>query len=74
MSKRYFIGNLPYSATEKEILSAFAEYDPSKLEIIHDKLTGRPRGYAFLTCEREPRSLISIGIRRIHIGEAHGAF
>lgn len=70
---RYFIGNLPYTVTEQQICSALADHNPDNLDIVRDKLTGRQRGYAFVDCDDEPAKGITVGIRRIHIGQAHGA-
>jgi cold-inducible RNA-binding protein len=50
MSKRLYIGNLPFTATEEEIRNLF-ESDGRKVEnvsVISDRETGRPRGFAFV--------------------------
>ena len=50
MSKRLYVGNLPFSATEDEIRSLF-EGEGRKVEnvsVISDRETGRPRGFAFV--------------------------
>ncbi len=50
MSKRLYIGNLPFTATEEEIRNLF-EGDGRKVEnvsVISDRETGRPRGFAFV--------------------------
>ncbi|MBC8120497.1 MAG: RNA-binding protein [Gemmatimonadaceae bacterium] len=44
-----FVGNLPFSATEQEIVEAFAEYGEVKsVKIPTDRESGRPRGFAFV--------------------------
>ena len=44
-----FVGNLPYSATEEELRSAFGAFGTvSKVQIMMDRATGRPRGFAFV--------------------------
>lgn len=49
-----FVGNLPFSATEQEIVEAFAEYGEVKsVKIPMDRETGRPRGFAFVDLESE---------------------
>lgn len=49
MPVRLFVGNLPYDATEAEIQAHFATAGaPSRIAIPLDRITGRPRGFAFL--------------------------
>ena len=44
-----FVGNLSYSATEDSIRSLFAEYGSvDRVNIITDRDTGQPRGFAFV--------------------------
>ena len=50
MSKRLYVGNLPFTATEEEIRNLF-EAEGRKVEnvsVISDRETGRPRGFAFV--------------------------
>ncbi|ORX89865.1 RNA-binding domain-containing protein [Basidiobolus meristosporus CBS 931.73] len=49
-----FIGRLSYNTTEKDLRDEMEIYGPiTKIAIPKDKLTGKPRGYAFLEFERE---------------------
>lgn len=49
MSKRIYVGNLPFSATEDEIRSTFGEYgEVDSVSLITDRETGRPRGFGFV--------------------------
>jgi len=44
-----YVGNLSFDATEDDIRQAFAEYgEVSSVNIIKDRETGRPRGFAFV--------------------------
>lgn len=44
-----YVGNLPYSATEEELRSAFAAFgEVSKVNLITDKYTGESKGFAFV--------------------------
>lgn len=46
---KLFVGNLPFSATEEDIRSAFeAHGEVSDVAVIMDRETGRPRGFAFV--------------------------
>jgi RNA recognition motif-containing protein len=44
-----YVGNLSYDATEEDIRQAFAEHgEVSSVNVITDRETGRPRGFAFV--------------------------
>jgi RNA recognition motif-containing protein len=44
-----YVGNLSHSATEDDLLQAFSRYGTvSKVSIVKDRETGRPRGFAFV--------------------------
>lgn len=50
MSKRLFIGNLPYSTSDEELESHFSEHGQIEdAKVIMDKMTGRSRGFGFVT-------------------------
>ncbi|ACV68775.1 RNA recognition motif domain-containing protein [Desulfohalobium retbaense] len=49
MSKNIYVGNLPFSATEDEVRSAFGAYgEVTSVKLIEDRETGRPRGFGFV--------------------------
>lgn len=49
MSKKIYVGNLPFSASDDEIRALFAEYgDVETVNLITDRDTGRPRGFGFV--------------------------
>jgi RNA recognition motif-containing protein len=53
--KRIYVGNLPYSATEEELRTMFAEHgDVESVDLITDRETGRPRGFGFVEMPAEP--------------------
>lgn len=41
-------GNLPYSATDASIQQHFANLKPTSIRHLHDKTSGKSKGYAFL--------------------------
>lgn len=44
-----YVGNLSFDATESQVESAFAEFgEVASVNIITDRDTGRPRGFAFV--------------------------
>lgn len=51
MSKRLFVGNLSYNTTESQLETAFAPFGVSDVHMPTDRMSGRPRGFAFVTVE-----------------------
>src|ERR1043166_8119960 len=52
MSARLFVGNLSFNATENKLQDLFAPHgNVIEVDLILDKFTGRPRGFAFITME-----------------------
>ena len=50
MSTKLFVGNLSYNTTENQLQDLFAAHGPvTEVDLIMDKFTGRPRGFAFVT-------------------------
>jgi len=44
-----YVGNLPFSATEADVLSLFEQHGKvDSVKIISDRETGRPRGFGFV--------------------------
>lgn len=44
-----YVGNLPFTCTEEELRKAFEEYGQvTAVNVIKDRETGRPRGFAFV--------------------------
>lgn len=49
MSKKIYVGNLPFSATEHEVRELFEEFGTvASVSLITDRETGRPRGFGFV--------------------------
>ena len=49
MSNKIYIGNLPFSSTEDELRTVFGQHgDVESVNVITDRETGRPRGFAFV--------------------------
>ena len=50
MSTKLFVGNLDFKVTENDLQDAFAAYGTVlETNLITDRVTGRPRGFAFVT-------------------------
>ena len=49
MSKRIYVGNLPFNATEETVRELFSHYGTvDSVNLITDRETGRPRGFGFV--------------------------
>jgi RNA recognition motif-containing protein len=49
--KRAYLGNLPFTTTEQQLREWLAPYRIKDVQIIHDRNTGRSRGFAFVEFE-----------------------
>jgi RNA recognition motif-containing protein len=49
LSKKLYVGNLPFSATESELRKLFEGHGTvASVSLITDRETGRPRGFGFV--------------------------
>ena len=54
MSKKLYVGNLPFSTNEDELRDLFAAYgDVTSVKLIEDRETGRLRGFGFVEMDDE---------------------
>ena len=62
MAKNIYIGNLNYDTTEDTLRAAFAAYgEVTSVNIVTDRYTGRPRGFAFVEMESDNAAAEAIG-------------
>ena len=62
MSRKLYVGNLPYSATESALSSKFAEFGTvESINLITDRDTGHSKGFGFVEMgsEAEAKKAIS---------------
>lgn len=75
---KIYVGNLPFSADESQIRALFAQHGTvESVNVIMDRETGRPRGFAFVQmssadASRAIQSLngFSMGGRPLRVNEA----
>ena len=80
MTKKLYVGNLPYSTTEDELFELFGTdgRTVSEVALITDRETGRPRGFGFVTMgsEEDAQSAVqaldgaSLGGRTLRVNES----
>lgn len=69
--KSIYVGNLAHSATEEDLRQAFAQYGTvSAVNIITDRETGRPRGFAFV--EMADSNEAATAIKELNLREISG--
>ena len=69
MSKKIYVGNLPFTASDDEIRTLFSEFGTVEtVNLITDRETGRPRGFGFV----EMSSGADEAIRALHQKEMGG--
>lgn len=77
MSKKLYVGNLPFSATENDLRQLFAQHgEVDSVSLVMDRETGRPRGFGFVEMASGAEQAISalnqtdFGGRSITVNEA----
>jgi RNA recognition motif-containing protein len=79
LSKKLYVGNLPFSSTEEDLRSVFERHGSvDSVNVITDRETGRPRGFAFVEMSEESTASEAIraldgtdlGGRNIKVNEA----
>ena len=54
-TKRLYVGNLPFDATNETIRTAFEAFGAvHDVSLVTDRETGRPRGFGFVEMDAEP--------------------
>ena len=70
MPKRIYVGNLPFSASDDEVRTLFAEFgEVTDVHLVIDRETGRPRGFGFVEMED---SAADAAINALNMQEFHG--
>lgn len=61
MSKKLFVGNLPYSATDQSLVDAFSQCGTvESAKVIMDRDSGRSKGFAFVEMSSSEEAAQSI--------------
>jgi len=54
MNEKLYVGNLPKSTTQEELTTLFAQAgEVAATDIITDRKSGQPKGFAFITMSKE---------------------
>ncbi len=61
MSSKLFVGNLSFDITENDLRDMMAQHGPvNEVSVIMDKVTGRARGFAFVTMNTQEGATAAI--------------
>lgn len=54
MAKRVYVGNMSFDTTEDKLRELFAEHgEVNSVNVVTDRYTGRPKGFAFVEMETD---------------------
>ena len=68
-TKRLYVGNLPFDATDDTIRAAFEAFGTvHNVTLVTDRETGRPRGFGFVEMDTEPASAAIQGLNEKDLG------
>ncbi len=77
MTKKIYVGNLPFDATDDAVRALFAAHgEVTSVNLITDRETGRPRGFGFVEMENGTAEAIlalnntTMGQRNLTVNEA----
>jgi len=61
MSTKLYVGNLPFDVTENDLRDMLSQHGPvNEISVIMDKITGKARGFAFVTMNTEEAAKAAI--------------
>ena len=67
--KSIFVGNLAFTASEREVRQAFAEAGPIEyVRLVRDKVTSLGRGYAYVCFERREGAKAAAAMENVKVG------
>ena len=71
METKLYVGNLSYDVTENDLQDAFSQHGTvSEAKVIMDKVTGKPRGFAFVTMDTKESA--EAAIKALNGSDWHG--
>lgn len=61
MNSKLYIGNMSFQTSESDLRDSFGQFGAvTDVYIANDRLTGRPRGFAFVTMDTEEAAKLAI--------------
>lgn len=61
MNSKLYVGNLSFKTTDAELRQAFSQFgNVTDVYVASDRITGRPRGFAFITFSTDAEAKLAI--------------
>jgi cold-inducible RNA-binding protein len=61
MNSKLYVGNMSFKTTEADLRDAFGQFgNVTDVYIANDRMTGRPRGFAFVTFSEDAESKLAV--------------
>jgi RNA recognition motif-containing protein len=61
MAKKLFVGNLPFSISQDQLIAIFAQYGQvMAANIVSDRFSGRSKGFGFVEFEKEEDAMKAV--------------
>jgi cold-inducible RNA-binding protein len=72
-STKLFVGNLSFDTTENDLADTFAQFGTvTEVNLMLDRITGRPRGFAFVTMgSEEEAAMAAHALNGLQIAQSH---
>ena len=71
METKLYVGNLSYDVTKNDLQDAFAQHGTvQEVNVVMDKITGKPRGFAFVTMDTKESA--DAAIQALNGADWHG--
>ena len=71
MGTKLYVGNLSFDVSENDLQDAFSKHGPvAEVSLVMDKVSQRPRGFAFVTMETKEGA--DAAIKALNGSEWHG--
>jgi len=71
METKLYVGNLSYDVTKNDLQDAFAQHgNVQEVNVVMDKITGKPRGFAFVTMDTKESA--DAAIQALNGADWHG--
>ena len=71
METKLYVGNLSYDVTKNDLQDAFAQHGTvQEVNVVMDKITGKPRGFAFVTMDTKESA--EAAIQALNGADWHG--
>ena len=65
---KLYVGNIAFSLTPEAVKEAFSSYGDNEVQLVTDRSTGRPRGFAFITFDKQHSAEMALEMNGKELG------